>query len=102
MKNEKSTKLQEAVESPDLAVAAQAIVEVLLDDEVSVTDIAADFIEDEVGHYDWINNWNVVRSRTDPVQMVQEYLDRYGLVADAQAVVNVIDGMAKNNPGRWK
>lgn len=102
MKNEKATKLQEAIDSPDLAVAAQAVVEVLLDDEVSVADIAADFIEDEVGHYDWVNNWNVVRSRKDPVRMVQEYLDRYGLVADAQAVVNVIDGMAKNNPGRWK
>lgn len=102
MKNEKSTKLQEAIESPDLAVAAQAVVEVLLDDEVSVTDIAADFIEDEVGHYDWVNNWNVVRSRKDPVQMVQEYLDRYGLISDAQAIVNVIDEMAKNNPGRWK
>jgi len=100
--NEKVSKLQEAVDSPGLECAAKLIVEVLLDDEVSVGDIAADFIEDEVGHYDWVNNWNVVRARENPVVMVQAYLDRYGLVSDAQAVADTIDRMAQDNPGRWK
>lgn len=100
--NEKAAKLKEAVETGDLPSAGRVVVEMLLDDEVSVSDLAADFIEDEVGHYDWVNNWAVVKSRGNPVQKVQDYLDRYSLLSNAQAIVNTIDNMAKENPGRWK
>lgn len=100
--NEKAAKLQEAVESADLRRVGQLIVEIILDADESVEDIAADFIENEVGRFDWVNNWNLIRSREDPVAKVQTYLDQYGLVADAQGVVEAIDRMAEVNPGRWK
>jgi hypothetical protein len=100
--NEKMAKLQEAVETADPRRAGRLIVELLLDADESVADIAADFIENEVGRFDWVNNWQVVRSKGDPLGKVQAYLDQYGLVADAQAVVDAIDQLAAENPGRWK
>lgn len=100
--NEKRAKLSRAVESADPKVAAAVIVEMMLDFEEDTAEIAADFIENEVGRFDWVNNWQVIRGREDPVAMVQAYLARYGLVANAQEIVNSIDQMAQDNPGRWK
>lgn len=79
---------------------AEAVLE--LDDSESVGDIAADFIENEVGRFDWINNWNVISEREDPVERVQQYLDNYAIVADARKVVEYINWLALENPGRWK
>lgn len=98
------SKLWQAVESKSDRFTAKMIVELLLSDEdvESTQDVAADFIEDELGRFDWMNNWRVIREREDPVAKVQAYLDTYGIVADARQVVDYIDQMTVKNPGRWK
>lgn len=100
--NRKTFKLQEAVETADPRVAGRLIVEMVLDADEDTTEIAADFIENEVGRFDWVNNWEVIKAKEDPVAKVQSYLDVYGLVADAGKIVAAIDQMASENPGRWK
>jgi len=100
--NEKRSRIEEAVNDPGLQKAAALIVEVVLDDTEDVADIAADFVENEIGRFDWVNNWSVVRGKRDVVAMVQQYLTKYGLTADPVAVVAQIDQMASENPGRWK
>lgn len=93
-----------AVESDDPVLTARLVAEALIemDDSESVAEIAADFIENEVGRLDWINNWSVVREREDPVAMVQLYLDDFDIVADPVKIVEYIDRLARVNPGKWK
>lgn len=98
-KNQKRLKVQEAVESDH---PGQIIMELLLDADEDVGDIAADFIENEVGRFDWRNNLNVIKSRGNLLQMVQHYLQTYGLAANPQAVVDRIEQMAIQTPGSWK
>ena len=100
--NEKSVKLQEAVQSTNPQAAGRLIVEMVLDADEDTAEIAADFIENEVGRFDWVNNWQVIKAKEDPVAKVQSYLTAYGLVADAQKIADAVDQMAAENPGRWK
>lgn len=96
--------LRAATESGSRVDTARLIVEVFLADEDTdtVAEIAADFMEDEVGRFDWLTNWQVIRGREDPVAKVQAYLSEYGIAANAQEIVNYIDRMVTENPGRWK
>lgn len=100
--NEKTAKLTEAIETKNMARTGQLIVELFLDSTEDVSDIAADFVENEIGRLDWMNNWRLIKSRENPVLKVQAYLDKLGLLADPQAVVNEIDRMMVSTPGRWK
>lgn len=98
------SKLWRAVESDNRRETADTVVEVLLGDEDTDTlqGLAADYIEDEVGRFDWVRNWETIRRREDPVAKVQAYLDTYDIAADAQEIVDYIDLMAATHPGRWK
>jgi hypothetical protein len=99
----KNVNLSQAVNSDQPDEVARAIMEVLIDaDQESLIEIAADFVEDEIGHYDWVNNWRVVKGREDVVAKVAGYLREYSLPGDPQEIVNIIDRMASDNPGRWK
>lgn len=100
--SEKFTKLRQAVESTNPREVGRIVVETILDADEDVQEIAADFIENEVGRLDWVNNWEVVKSKEDPVAKVQRFLSAYGLTANAAEIVSVIDSMTKENPGRWK
>ena len=93
-----------AVTSADPVSTAKFIVEAVLelDNSETVAEIAADFIEDEIGRFDWKNNWEVIKTRENPVKRVQDYLNNYSIVADAEKIVNYIDLMTVENPGRWK
>ena len=99
---DKNKKIQEAVENSNSQIAGKLIVELLLGADEDVAEIAADFIENEAGRLDWVNNWRVIKGRGDALAKVQSYLNTYGLVADAQEIVNTLDRMAEENPGRWK
>lgn len=96
----KFDKVRQAVESKD---PVPAIVEEILDTEEldSSEEIAADFIENEVGRFDWVNNWATIKAEGDPVAKVRAYLLIYDLRADPVKIVNIIDQMAQNNPGKW-
>jgi hypothetical protein len=96
----KFDKVRQAVESKD---PVPAIVEEILDTEEpdSPEEIAADFIENEVGRFDWTNNWAAIKAQEDPVAKVRAYLLIYDLRGDPVEIVNIIDRMAQNNPGKW-
>ena len=100
--NEKIARLQAAVEAPDNRTMGGLIVELLIELDEDPAEIAVDFIENEVGRLDWTANWQVIKEKEDPLAKVQTYLRDYGLMADAQEIVNIIDRMAVENPGRWK
>ena len=89
--------------SPGLREAAHLIVEAILEEEPeSVEEIAADFVENELGRFDWMRNWAVIKGKEDPVAKVKAYLDYYGLRADPQQIVDEIERLVEKVPGRWK
>ncbi len=100
--NEKAFKLQNVVESGDARTAGRLVVELLLDADEDTAEIAADFIENEIGRHDWANNWSVIKAKENPLARVQAYLTNYGLVADPRKIVAAIDQMVAETPGRWK
>ena len=87
---------------------AEAIVEALVyhdigdDDGDSDQDIASDFVENELGRFDWVANWKVVKQTEDPAARVKAYLDMYQIAADPLRIVAYIDRMAESNPNRWR
>jgi hypothetical protein len=108
-KNRKLAKLRAAVESVDPGAAARLIVETILEagqfqgpEYPDPEEIAADFIENEVGRFDWMVNWNKIKSKGNPVHKVMDYLETYGIDADPEEIVDIIDQMVIDNPGRWK
>lgn len=69
-------------------------------------DLAAEFIEQEVGHYDWANNWPVFKARFPDQQSLLEHvrawLDRMEIDHDPQSVVNYLNAMVTERPGKWR
>lgn len=68
-----------------------------------VEDIALSFVEDEVGRFDWMNNWKKFKLRHNAVSKVRSYL-QYLNYPDVKAVdvVKFIDALVDERPGRWK
>jgi len=100
--NKKAERLQKALEDISCRSAGKLVVETLLNADEDAIEIAADFIEDEVGRFDWQSNWKTLKSKVNIIDKVQAYLKNYGLTANAQEIVNIIDSMSADNPGRWK
>ena len=67
----------------------------------STEDIAIEFIESEVGRYDWMRNWPVYKTKWSPVHKVGAWMRRVGYEGSAKDVVRFIDWMVVNRPGRW-
>ena len=68
-----------------------------------VEDIALSFVEDEVGRFDWMNNWEKFKLKHNAVSKMRAYL-KYMKYSDVKAedVVKFIDGLVVERPGRWK
>jgi hypothetical protein len=62
-------------------------------------ELASDFIEQEIGHRDWKNNWIAWRTRVGnkSIDQIKQWLKIHKLPGDAQKVIDVLDqatGMA--------
>lgn len=76
------------------------------DRDHSVEDLAAEFIEQEVGHYDWSKNWPTFKTRF-PTQealssRVRQWLDWMEIDHDPQGIVNYLNTMVAERPGKWR
>lgn len=66
-------------------------------------DEALDFVEEEVGRFDWENNWRLLKQHHNMAERVQNWLDRYGISGDADGIVKYIDQLTLNRSGkRWR
>lgn len=98
---------RKAAESQNDSEAANLVVEALLEmDEPEPTeeikDIAADFVENGLGHYDWMGNWELVKRKGEALDRIQSYLNAYGIQADAREVLAAVEWRLVNTPGVWK
>lgn len=67
----------------------------------NVEDVAANFIEDEVGRHDWVRNWEAFKDKNDPVHRIEQWARGYAMRVDPNDVVSTIDQMAKIG-GAWR
>ena len=76
--------------------------EVPFDDKEFLTgNLACDYIEGEVGRYDWERNWASHTKDGDVKSKVQAWLQFYEIDHDPQAIVDYIQNMVKMRPGKW-
>lgn len=81
---------------------SEAIVERIVElDDQPVEEIAADFVENEVGRFDWLQNWTLYKEKHDAFVKVRKYLSNHRINARPEEVIGEIDRMARSNPGRW-
>lgn len=66
-----------------------------------IDDLAATFIEQEVGRYDWKNNWTVYKSKPNLAGRVQAWLDMLNVRVGASELIAAVDQLVSRNTGRW-
>lgn len=64
-------------------------------------DLALSFMEEEVGRFDWANNWEKIKQDSNVVQRVQEWLNALQIEHDPQEIVSYLDQMTADRVGRW-
>ncbi len=66
-------------------------------------DIAADFVENELGRHDWMRNWPVYKSKPDLRERIATWLKHSGYTsADPADVEEAIERFLRARPGRWR
>ena len=66
-----------------------------------VEDLAVTFAEEEVGRFDFKNNWEALKRRTNIRERVQLWLEQLNVDSNPDEVIAAIDRMAASRPGRW-
>lgn len=69
--------------------------------EFDVESAACNYIEQEVGRFDWKANWTHHRQRPDVAAKIQAWLDHYEYGGTAEEVIRHIDDVMLRAEGRW-
>lgn len=64
-------------------------------------DLALTFIEEEVGRFDWKNNWPKIKEQGTARQRVQDWLNAIQVEHNADEIVSYLDKMVAGRSGRW-
>jgi hypothetical protein len=65
-------------------------------------DIAADFIENELGRHDWARNWPAYKAKPGLRDRIATWLASAGYQAEPEAVEKAIDQLILTRPGKWR
>lgn len=64
-------------------------------------DLALTFMEEEVGRFDWKNNWPKIKATGTARQKVQEWLNSLQVEHNPDEIVAFLDSMVDSRAGRW-
>lgn len=64
-------------------------------------DLALTFMEEEVGRFDWRNNWPKIKEQGLARQKVQAWLEALRVEHDPDEIVAFLDSMVTGRSGRW-
>jgi len=88
---------------------AKRLIEAAFDGEfedIELTELAADFIEEEVGQYDWFNNLKATKERLGDEGLkyaIRLWMEETGRNGDASKVAGELDRLAREFPtARWQ
>jgi hypothetical protein len=67
-------------------------------------DLAYEFMEQEVGRFDWKTNWPKFKANHEGVlvKRVQAWLDYLGIDYDPNEIISFLDKMVESQNGKWK
>lgn len=73
-------------------------------DEDEIHDLAYEYIEQEIGRFDWKNNWVKLRQRPDFTIKLRRWLKRVGEDGNiADQIIGHVDRMVKRfGASRWR
>lgn len=66
----------------------------LLEDIQDSTDLALNFIENEIGGNSFVRNWANAKANSNVEELVANWLKAIGATGDAKDIVDVIDSLA--------
>jgi len=66
-----------------------------------IEDVALLFVEEEVGRFDWRNNWPKIKAQGTARQRVQEWLSALNLEHNPDEIVSCLDKLLAERSGRW-
>lgn len=66
-------------------------------------DLALEYIEGEVGRFDWEHNWPQHKKRHGDAlrEKVAAWLSTFEIDHDPQAIIDYIDNELMKRPGKW-
>jgi len=64
-------------------------------------DLALTFMEEEVGRFDWANNWPKLKAQGNARQKVQDWLAALQVEHSPDEIVSYLDKMLAERSGRW-
>lgn len=67
-----------------------------------VEDLALTFVEEELGRYDWRNNWQRAKQAGNLRQRIIDWLNLIGTRhVDPDEIIDVVDRLVVERAGRW-
>lgn len=66
-----------------------------------IEDVAATFIEQEVGKYDWKNNWPVYKNKPNLQARVLAWLKMLDIDVCPSELINELDRLHNRSSDRW-
>jgi hypothetical protein len=67
-----------------------------------IEDVASDFVEQELGRFDWRNNWETAKKNGTALPRIRAWLTSQNSSVHAEDISEWIDTMARDRPGRWQ
>ncbi len=64
-------------------------------------DLALLFMEEEVGRFDWKNNWPKIVATGTARKRVQDWLAALNIDHDPESIINYLNEMVKGRAGKW-
>jgi len=68
---------------------------------VDTEDLALSFMEEEVGRFDWANNWAKIKESGTARQKIQDWLDALHIEHSPDDISSYLDKLTSERPGRW-
>jgi len=65
-------------------------------------DLALTFLEEEIGRFDWQNNWKTVKATGNAREKVQRWLEALNIEHSPDEIVTYLDQYVAKQAGRWR
>jgi hypothetical protein len=65
-------------------------------------DLALTFLEEEIGRFDWQNNWKAVKAKGNVREKVQRWLKALNVEHNPDEIVAFLDDYTARQAGRWR
>lgn len=65
-------------------------------------DLALEFVEEELGRFDWRANWATAKARGNLRERISQWLDAQGVEHDPDAIIACLEALVSGRPGRWR